>query len=170
MEDWSRELLDELSKTASQIGEQLIQPTEQWLDEMADRFLAASDQLIRRTEDWENQLHDALYPDLESFLDRLNETVEPLGRSLNHQVDEVVTQLDQVLAPLVNGLSTLDQWFENISIPLNSTVEPLLQNYPACVGCRNFYGQAHGGNTLVCAIHPFGPEDRQQCLDWESIY
>ncbi|MFM7219256.1 MAG: hypothetical protein ACKO21_03380 [Nodosilinea sp.] len=170
MEDWSQHLVNELSKVAQQLDEQLIRPTEQWLEEIADRFLEISDQWVGNTENRESPPHDAQYSELESFLDRLNQTVEPMERSLNQQVDEVVAQFDQVLAPLVSGLSSLDQWLENVSTPLNNTVEPILQNYPACVGCRNFYGQAHGGNTLVCAMHPFGPEDRQQCLDWESVY
>ena len=170
MEDWSRQLLNELSKTVHQLGEQFVQPTEQWLDEMTERWVEVSDNLVDSVENLGNQLQDGLYPELNVFFDSLKQVVEPLERSLNQQVDGVVAQLDQVLALLVNGLSSLDQWLEEVSTPLNNTVEPILQNYPACVGCRNFYGQAHGGNTLVCAMHPFGPEDQQQCVDWESVY
>ncbi|MEO1399688.1 MAG: hypothetical protein AAFV72_00350 [Cyanobacteria bacterium J06635_1] len=36
-----------------------------------------------------------------------------------------------------------------------------------CDTCRNHYGQTHGGNILVCAIHPYGPEG-QSCKDWEG--
>ncbi|HSM80256.1 MAG TPA: hypothetical protein VLS96_01155, partial [Nodosilinea sp.] len=85
-------------------------------------------------------------------------------------LDEVADQLNEILGPLVTGLSGIDQWFEEVSGPINSTVEPLLQNYPACVGCRNFCGQSYGGNTLVCAMHPFGPEEERHCPDWESVW
>jgi hypothetical protein len=38
------------------------------------------------------------------------------------------------------------------------------------VGCRNFFGETHGGNTLVCAMHPFGPDEDRHCPDWEGFY
>jgi len=28
-----------------------------------------------------------------------------------------------------------------------------------CHGCEDYFGQTHGGNQLVCAMHPFGPEE-----------
>lgn len=28
-----------------------------------------------------------------------------------------------------------------------------------CHGCKDYFGQTYGGNQLVCAIHPFGPEE-----------
>lgn len=37
----------------------------------------------------------------------------------------------------------------------------------ACQGCRNYHGQTHGGNRLICAMHPYGVET-EQCEDWED--
>lgn len=36
-----------------------------------------------------------------------------------------------------------------------------------CQGCINYYGKEHGGNMLVCAIHPSGI-DGDTCLDFEG--
>lgn len=38
-----------------------------------------------------------------------------------------------------------------------------------CEACRYYYGGSPGGNLLVCAIHPHGPE-LDCCRDWESKY
>jgi hypothetical protein len=35
---------------------------------------------------------------------------------------------------------------------------------PACVGCVDYYGVFHGGNRLICGIHPFGVES-DTCTD-----
>ncbi|MBO3462116.1 hypothetical protein G7B40_031055 [Aetokthonos hydrillicola Thurmond2011] len=37
--------------------------------------------------------------------------------------------------------------------------------YSHCQNCQNFHGQAYGGNTLVCAIHPYGWQD-ENCPDF----
>jgi hypothetical protein len=36
----------------------------------------------------------------------------------------------------------------------------------SCNGCKNWYGKIHGGQLLVCAIHPSGP-DSSACVDKE---
>lgn len=35
-----------------------------------------------------------------------------------------------------------------------------------CRGCLYYCGEVHGGNQLVCAVHPSGP-DGETCLDWK---
>jgi hypothetical protein len=37
---------------------------------------------------------------------------------------------------------------------------------PQCRGCKNHYGRIHGGNLLVCALHPSGVEG--ECSDFEA--
>ena len=38
----------------------------------------------------------------------------------------------------------------------------------ACRGCQHYYGRSDGGNQLICAMHPYGPET-DACEDWEAI-
>ncbi|MGB3201254.1 MAG: hypothetical protein WBA99_10140 [Nodosilinea sp.] len=170
MDDWSKQLFDAFDNTMHTFTQQLSEDTERWLDELTEQLAQASDALVQTTDQWVDQVQEAIDPEIDRIVDELNHVVEPFQFTLNVQIDDVVDQLDDILGPLVTGLSGLDQWFEEVASPINSTVEPLLQNYPACVGCRNFYGQSFGGNTLVCAMHPFGPEAEQQCPDWDSVW
>jgi ABC-type transporter Mla subunit MlaD len=170
MDDWSKQILNAFGDAVQEFTQQLTQETERWLDDLTDQLASASDTVVRTTDQWADQVQEAIDPEIDRLVDELSRAVEPFEISLNTQVDEVAEQLDLLLGPMVAGLSGIDQWFEEFSAPLNSTVEPLLQNYPACVGCRNFYGQAYGGNTLVCAMHPFGPDEERHCPDWESVY
>jgi len=34
-----------------------------------------------------------------------------------------------------------------------------------CDGCRNYYGLSHGGNRLICGMHPYGVAG-EICSDW----
>lgn len=36
-----------------------------------------------------------------------------------------------------------------------------------CNGCRNYHGQAYGGNLLICGIHPYGVEG-DECPDRDT--
>jgi hypothetical protein len=38
---------------------------------------------------------------------------------------------------------------------------------PACIGCTDYYGVSHGGNRLICGIHPFGAES-DTCADYNG--
>ncbi len=44
-----------------------------------------------------------------------------------------------------------------------------LEKSRPCEACRYYYGGSPGGNLLVCAVHPQGPE-ATVCRDWESKY
>ena len=170
MDDWSKQFLDAFGNAVQDLTQQWSEDTERWLDTLTDQLASASDAFVQTTDHWAEQVQEAIDPEIDRIVGELNHAVEPFRASLNLQIDDVADQLNEILGPLVMGLSGIDQWFEEVSGPINSTVEPVLQNYPACVGCRNFYGQAHGGNTLVCAMHPFGPETEHHCPDWDSVW
>jgi ABC-type transporter Mla subunit MlaD len=171
MDDWSKLFFNSLGEAVQDWAEQLSSETERWVEELAENLAHASETFVRTTDQWAEQVQAAIDPEIDRIVDELSRSVEPLEISLDEQIDEVADQINQVLGPvLVEFTVGLDQWFEEVAAPLNNTVDPLLQNHPACVGCRNYYGQAHGGNMLVCAMHPFGPEDVNQCSDWESVW
>lgn len=44
-----------------------------------------------------------------------------------------------------------------------------LERSRPCSACKYYYGGSPGGNCLVCAVHPYGPEE-DYCRDWESKY
>lgn len=39
----------------------------------------------------------------------------------------------------------------------------------ACLGCENFHGTVYGGNMFVCAMHPYGWQDDEDCPDRVSL-
>jgi len=170
MDDWSKQLWNLYGDAVQGFTEQMSHDTEQWFNDLTEQLGEASDAFLHATDQWADQVQDALAPEIDRIVDEINRSVEPLVDPVDRQLDDMVDQLDQAIGPvLTTSMAGLVQWFEEVSSPINSTVEPILQNYPACVGCRNFYGQTYGGNTLVCAMHPFGPDD-EQCPDWESVW
>lgn len=36
----------------------------------------------------------------------------------------------------------------------------------ACIGCGDYNGETHGGNKLICGIHPYGWNEESKCPDW----
>lgn len=170
MDDWSKQWFDAFGNAVQDFTQQLSEDTERWFDTVTEQLATASDALVQTTDQWAEQVQEAIDPEIDRMVGELNQAVEPFRVTINAEVDYVADELNEILGPLVTGLSGIDQWFEEVSGPFNSTVEPLLQNYPACVGCRNFCGQSYGGNTLVCAMHPFGPEEERHCPDWESVW
>ncbi|HZG40558.1 MAG TPA: hypothetical protein VEZ50_17915 [Nodosilinea sp.] len=170
MDDWSKQFFNAFGNAVQDFTQQFSEDTERWLDNLTEQLASASDALLQTTDQWAEQVQEAIDPEIDRIVDELTHVVQPFRVTINTQVDEVADELEEILGPLVTGLSNFDQWFEEVSSPINNTVEPLLQNYPACVGCRNFCGQAYGGNTLVCAMHPFGPEEERHCADWESVW
>lgn len=37
----------------------------------------------------------------------------------------------------------------------------------ACRGCANYFGETHGGNTVICGMYPYGPKT-DVCEDFEA--
>lgn len=121
---------------------------------------------------------------LEDFAKGANEAVDALFEWSDEMVDQLVEQLDEAIAPeLTEFERQMGTWiepfvqvvvgFENTVAdsvqPFTQTVEPMMNQHSACVGCRNYHGQTYGGNMLVCGMHPSGWES-EQCPDWESTW
>jgi hypothetical protein len=67
------------------------------------------------------------------------------------------------------GLDMLDRAREAESTRrLNEILSGRKSTMPtACNGCSNYYGKTHGGNALICAMHPHGAES-DSCADFEG--
>lgn len=135
-------------------------------------------------EDWARDLMktlEAAATDIELFLADVAKGVADMVDTLVEATEEVAEQVQSALVseldPPVSEFidSILEAYLgieiavENASQPVMHTVEPILNNHPACVGCRNYHGQMYGGNVLVCGMHPYGWEG-EQCPDWESTW
>ncbi|MBD2070120.1 hypothetical protein H6F93_21815 [Leptolyngbya sp. FACHB-671] len=117
------------------------------------------------------------------FLEATKEMTEALDAFAEFSED-VASELESAIAPeLANLDAELDPWIESIlqaftgleatlseaAEPVTHTLEPMLNEHPACVGCRHYHGQMYGGNVLVCAMYPYGSET-ETCPDWESSW
>lgn len=117
---------------------------EQFMDDRAKEFEAWVDEVIEATDEWFDELETAIAPDLDQAI-------------------------NEVLDPLLELLWGLEEQVEDSAQPLVNTVEPMLNNHPACVGCRHYHGQAYNDVMLVCGMHPYGWEG-EKCPDWESFW
>ncbi|MCS6782916.1 MAG: hypothetical protein RMI89_02535 [Gloeomargarita sp. SKYBB_i_bin120] len=79
-------------------------------------------------------------------------------------------QLEEMLWEWETPLAEAATWLEEILVqPLARTLEPLVMEQPACVGCKHYHGQVYNGQILVCAMHPYGVEGTS-CPDWEGFW
>lgn len=109
------------------------------------------------------QLMEAVADGAEQFFDEMTEVVEG-----------IVIEIDQVMSdaiePILEAYLGLEVAVGEVAQPIVQTVNPILEEHPACVGCRHFHGQAYGGHLLVCAMHPYGVAEGVDCPDKESIW
>jgi len=153
-ETWTRELTAFLEETARQ--------TETWAERTLQDAVDTADSLA---EEIEKQLR----PVFEQWADDFDQSLEPWEAALDQEVERFSEEFSEFINPLVEPLAVaLESWIEAMSAPVASHIDPVLNDHPTCIGCRHYYGQAHGGNMLVCAMYPYGPEE-ESCPDWESF-
>ncbi|MBF2098015.1 MAG: hypothetical protein IGQ88_06525 [Gloeomargaritaceae cyanobacterium C42_A2020_066] len=105
-------------------------------------------------------------PDWDAFWQAAAQTAEQVLVELEARVDEALQSWEE---PLLDLLIWLDGTTEAVTQPLHQTLDPILEERPACVGCRNYHGQIYGDTLLVCAMHPYGWSEGE-CPDWESAW
>lgn len=108
------------------------------------------------------QLIEVITAEAEQFLDGITGVAEGIAT----EIDQVITEAIEPIVELCLGLETL---VGEATQPIVQTVQPMLEEHSACVGCRHYYGEVHGGNLLVCAMHPYG-WDSETCPDWQSTW
>jgi hypothetical protein len=124
-------------------------------------------------DNWFTQLEQALNTaavEAEGWLTTTVDTVLAASEELVEELEDTLDELDRVVDPWASAtVSGLTSWLEEALAPVNQIVDPWIQDQPRCVGCRNYHGQTYAGETLICAIHPYGPDETlEQCPDWES--
>ncbi|MCS7031833.1 MAG: hypothetical protein NZL92_09935 [Gloeomargarita sp. SKYG116] len=87
--------------------------------------------------------------------------------------EEWDSQLEAALweweAPVTETATWLEETLLSLVQPLTRSLDPLLMDQPACVGCKHYHGQVYNGQILVCAMHPYGVEGNR-CPDWEGFW
>ncbi len=154
-EDWARELGEFLDTTARR--------AEAWAEQTLVTFVATADHVV-------DELEKQLRPSLERLAEELHQSLEPLETGLEAEAEQFASDLSEWLTPMVDPLAdVMESWLEAIAAPLASHIDPVVNEHPTCIGCKHYYGQAFGGNMLVCAMYPYGP-DQEHCPDWESVW
>lgn len=146
MEGWPQDLLKTL--------EAVTEGIEQFFEEVGKDMNDAAVALLEFTEEMAEEIERAIVP--------LEEAVPGLD-----QLDEQIADWFEPIWRAVMGLeATLDRAAE----PFTHTIEPLINQHTACVGCRHYHGQTYNGTVLVCAMHPYGIVDgSDQCPDKQPI-
>lgn len=127
-------------------------------------------------------MFDTIADQIEGFLidvaqdvtDAMNDFVEfseEMSMQLNTTfVDEIEQSITVLVSPILEAYFGIGGAIEDITQPVTQTVEPMLKQHPACVGCRHFHGQYYGDNLLVCGMHPYGMEAGvETCPDKEAV-
>jgi hypothetical protein len=111
--------------------------------------------------------------DVDYVVTSLVEAAEVFSAQVQTAIDADLDELEQNLTTFFDPIREAYLGFEinlqETAQPFTSTVEPMLNNHPVCVGCRNYHGQTYGDSMLVCGLHPYGWEG-DKCPDWESSW
>ncbi|MGF1461525.1 MAG: hypothetical protein ACFBSG_21190 [Leptolyngbyaceae cyanobacterium] len=150
---WARELTDFL--------ETATRTTEVWADQAIQGAVDTANAFV-------DEVEKQLRPTLEQWADELGQSLEPLESALDQEIERFSEEFTEFINPIFIPLaSALESWAEAVATPISSHVDPVINDHPACMGCRHYHGHAYGGNMLVCAMYPYGPE-AETCPDWES--
>ncbi|MEO1146196.1 MAG: hypothetical protein AAFY26_11440 [Cyanobacteria bacterium J06638_22] len=98
----------------------------------------------------------------ETLITKLDETVGPT-------LDELDQEMEGWMQPFFELLETLELSLMDTTSPISQTVDPMMNEHKACVGCRHYHGQSYNGVMFVCGMHPYGWDD-ENCPDWESTW
>lgn len=131
-----------------------------WLPKDLQEILEFTTRQTEQMVDGVVELCGQAVEDVEKSLDSLDILLEPA-------VVEVERTLDSLLDPIVVDLLGFEQTIEELASPLTQRIYPLLDQQPACAGCRFYHGKTYGDHLLVCGMHPYGTQG-QSCPDWES--
>lgn len=127
--------------------ETMARDVEQFMEEVSQGMQEAADALVELSESMVEQMEEAFAP----------------------QMDRLEQEMEGWLDPFLELVSTLETSLMDTAAPVTHTVEPMMNQHPACVGCRHYHGQAYNGVMFVCGMHPYGWE-AETCPDWESIW
>lgn len=104
--------------------------------------------------------------ELPEFPENFLREAEEFGAELNQIIlTEIEDIFQQFIDPIWEFEIEVDEVNPEAEIFINY-VQPTPEQYPACIGCKNYHGYVYGGNVLVCGMHPYGWDDKD-CPDWE---
>jgi len=124
-------------------------------------------------EDWPKdfiEMLDTVALAVDEFFLGVAEVVEAVAEEMQSTLG---TEIDQYLHELFDPIADIYSELEDVVgetdqyMGYTYTEEPTVEKNAACIGCLHYHGQVYGGNLLVCAMHPYGWDDKN-CPDWAS--
>lgn len=117
---------------------------------------------------------ERFFTDLSRDIDRMVDDFVEASEAIADQMQttfstEIEPRLSEFIDPILEAYLGFEVVVEETAQPIIHTVDPVMNNHPACIGCRHYHGQMYGGNMLVCGMHPFGWEE-EKCPDWQSVW
>lgn len=133
------------------------------MDEWLQQLQASLDEAAQDSGKWLVEVIEETDQAVSNAVDEMAEAISPVVIEINQQVEDSLDATEMFI------YQRLTPWMEEATAPITNTITPYLQEHHACVGCKYYNGSTHGGNMLVCAMHPYGPED-ETCQDWSSVW
>lgn len=117
---------------------------------------------------------ERFFTDLSRDIDRMVDDFVEASEAIADQMQttfstEIEPRLSEFIDPILEAYLGFEVVVEETAQPIIHTVDPVMNNHPACIGCRHYHGQMYGGNMLVCGMHPYGWEE-EKCPDWQSVW
>jgi hypothetical protein len=122
--------------------------------------------MVKEIEDFVAEVTKDVNDMVDAFVNATEEVAEQMQIAFETEIEP---RLNEFIDPILEAYLGFEVMVEDTTQPVISTVEPLLNDHPACVGCRHYHGQSYGGTMLVCGMHPYGWEG-EKCPDWESFW
>lgn len=141
MHNWQQQWWEKLEKTAI---------------EMEEFFNGASE----AAETFAEEVSETVDEFIEQFQDAVAQEVDSFVRDFIDLIDETHDDFE------VNIWEDFDEFSEDSDFMGVGYQRPTAENNPACINCAHYHGRVYHDNLLVCAMHPYGWEDRN-CPDWE---
>jgi hypothetical protein len=137
-------------------------------------------------EDWQ-LLFETTAAEMEKFFHQLGIVVESFAEEVSSTILNCVEQIQEVVIPEIDqeiedfwkllldveiegedifwqDLENFSEESEFVSVNIEN---PTPDQHSACIGCQHYHGRVYGNNLLVCAMHPYGWDDKT-CPDWEE--
>lgn len=138
--------MEDLPKNFFEALETAVSEVEKFFVEVSEEFAEVLDDMGKLSYEIAEELANGFITEIEECL---NDLAEPPLIEIHFEREELDIERNQ-----------MDSF-------MGGYVEPTAEQHPACRGCQNYHGEIHGGNLLVCGMHPYGVED-ETCQDWEG--
>ncbi|MGG6296072.1 hypothetical protein ACQ4M4_16920 [Leptolyngbya sp. AN02str] len=130
-------------------------------ERMFETFARDVEQFFEDVAKGVNDAADAVAEFTEEAFERFEQAIAP-------SLDDFEQEVEGFVDPVIQLISTVEASIMQAMEPVSHTVDPIVNEHPACVGCQNYHGHSYNGEMLVCAMHPHGWTADNDCPDYDG--